>query len=165
MIISIIVAMDRSRGIAKDNRIPWHLSSDLKMFRSLTMGHHIVMGRVTYESIGRSLPGRTSIVVTRNLDYQIEDGFVTHSLQDALKLAEERGEIETYIIGGSQLYRQSIKLADVIHLTIVDTDAECDLFFPELNMEEWQETEYRQFNPDENNQFAFSYHKLQRTLT
>lgn len=165
MIISIIVAMDRSRGIAKDNRIPWHLSSDLKMFKALTMGHHIIMGRVTYESIGRPLPGRTSVVVTRNPHYQIEEGFITHSLQDALTLAEDRGEEESFIIGGSQLYRQSIKLADTIHLTIVDTEAGCDLFFPELNMDEWEETESRHFNADENNQFSFSYHKLQRTLT
>lgn len=123
------------------------------------------MGRVTYESIGRSLPGRTSIVVTRNFHYQIKDGFVVHSLQDALKLAEDRGENEAFIIGGSQLYRQSLKLADIIHLTIVDTEAECDVFFPVLNMDEWIETDHRFFNANGKNQFAFSYHKLQRSLT
>ena len=130
--------MDEQGGIGLMNRLPWHLSSDLKRFKALTMGHHILMGRKTFESIQRSLPGRTMIVVSRKRDYRVEGGYVVHSLQQGLDLAERREESEVFIIGGGQIFSQAIGLADRIYLTRVHTIAGCDVFFPEYDEASWQ---------------------------
>jgi dihydrofolate reductase len=134
----LIVAMDEQRGIGLHNRLPWHLSSDLKRFKTLTMGHHILMGRKTFESINRSLPGRTMIVVTRKADYCPEGCLMASSLQAGLTLAESQGESEIFIIGGGQIFAQAIKFADRIYLTLLHTIAGCDVFFPEYDEEAWQ---------------------------
>lgn len=141
MRISIIVAMDEQRGIGLQNRLPWHLSADLKRFKALTMGHHILMGRKTFESINRILPGRTMIVVTRRAGYRPEGCLVANTLQEGLALAESRGESELFIIGGGQIFAQAIKLADHIYLTLVHTVVGCDVFFPEYDEASWQETD------------------------
>ncbi len=141
MRISIIVAMDEQRGIGLQNRLPWHLSADLKRFKALTMGHHILMGRKTFESINRILPGRTMIVVTRRAGYRPEGCLVANTLQEGLALAESRGESELFIIGGGQIFAQAIKLADRIYLTLVHTVVGCDVFFPKYDEASWQETD------------------------
>src|SRR5262245_52323986 len=104
VLVSIIVAMDRKAGIGADNKLPWRLSADLKRFRELTMGHHIIVGRKTFESIGKPLPGRRMIVVTRDRSYEAEGCDVVHSVQDAIELARGRGESEAFICGGAEIY-------------------------------------------------------------
>jgi dihydrofolate reductase len=138
MLKSLIVAMDEQGGIGLKNSLPWHLSSDLKRFKILTMGHHILMGRKTFESINRSLPGRTMIVVSRQKGYHVEGVYVVHSLQQGFDLAERREESEVFIIGGGQIFAQAIDLADRIYLTRVHTIAGCDVFFPKYDETFWQ---------------------------
>jgi dihydrofolate reductase len=126
------------------------------------MGHHLIMGRVTYESIGRLLPGRTMIVITRQQGYQAPGCLVTHTIKDALDLAEKRGETEAFIIGGAQIYSQSLHLVERLYLTRVHTRTACDVSFPELELEEWQEME-RQYHPaDENNEYSYTYSVLEK---
>jgi len=139
MIVSLIVAMDNSRGIGKDNTLPWHISSDLRRFKRVTMGHHLIMGRITYESIGRALPGRTNIVVTRDLSYKAEGCLVVHSLGKAFQQVEMKGDEEVFVIGGEQVFEQVIDDADRIYLTEVDTEVDADVYFPEFEETEWQE--------------------------
>lgn len=138
MIISLIAAIDEQLGIGKDGRLPWHLSSDLKRFKQLTMGHHIVMGRKTYETIGRALPGRIMIVLTRQQDYHPIDSLVMHSIKDAIRTAREAGDSELFIIGGGDIFRQTMNVADKIYLTSVHTDAQADIFFPTFDPAEWE---------------------------
>ena len=137
MIISLIVAVDEQFGIGKDNQLPWHLPSDLKRFKQLTLGHYIIMGRKTYETIGRSLPGRTMVILTRQKGYKVGDCLVVHSLDEAIRKAQHANESEVFIIGGGQIFEQAIKLANRIYLTIVHTDAHADIFFPQLDPAEW----------------------------
>lgn len=132
MLIALIVAVDENQGIGKDNRLPWHLSADLKRFKTLTMGRHLIMGRKTYESIGRPLPGRTTIIITHNHAYQAEGCLVTHSLQQAFALANTAGETQAFVIGGGEIFRQAISQADIIYLTRVHGAFDCDTFFPSL---------------------------------
>jgi dihydrofolate reductase len=162
VIISIIAAMDRKRGIGVDNKLPWRLSADLKRFRELTMGHHIIVGRKTFESIGRPLPGRRMIVVTRDRSYRAEGCDVTHSVEDAINLARERGESEVFICGGAEIYAQSIEFADRIYLTLVDAEVAADTFFPEFDEREWSERESFYQPADEKNQYPFTFKLMVR---
>ena len=129
--------MDENRGIGWENRLPWRLSTDLKRFKSLTMGHHMIMGRKTFESIGRLLPGRTMIVISRSPDFRPEGCFVFSSLPGALDFAMQRGEREAFIIGGSQVFSEALPLADRIYLTRVHGVAPADVFFPAFDVDEW----------------------------
>jgi dihydrofolate reductase len=135
--ISLIVAMAKNRVIGINNTLPWHLPPDLKHFKSLTMGHHIVMGRKTYESIGKPLPGRTSVVVTRNAGYAVSGVLVVNSLPAAIQACGDDKEI--FVIGGAELYHHAITLADRIYLTEIDADIDGDAHFPEFNRDEWHE--------------------------
>ncbi|MCI0485368.1 MAG: dihydrofolate reductase [Blastocatellia bacterium] len=163
MIVSLIVAMDCMRGIGKGNRLPWRLSSDLKRFRALTMGHHIIVGRKTFESIGRPLPGRQMIVVTRNRDFKPEGCMIAHSLEDAITLARERGESEVFISGGARIYARSLKLADRLYLTLVHAEVGADTFFPEWDEREWIEKETSYHPADEKNEYATTFKLLQKS--
>jgi len=138
MIISLIVAMDERGGIGLNNRVPWHIPADLKRFKALTMGHHLIVGRKTYESIGRALPGRTMIIITRSKDYRAEGCWVVSSLQQALRLAEERGETEAFIGGGGMIYAQALPQAERIYLTRVHTEVEADVYFPNWEPAGWR---------------------------
>jgi dihydrofolate reductase len=138
VIISLIVAMDKRGGIGKNNQLPWHLASDLRRFKQLTMGHAIVMGRKTFETIGRPLPGRGTIVVTRNKAYFSQGCMVVNSLGAAIDLALEAGEGELFIIGGGEIFQQAIGLAEKIYITTVHTDAKADVFFPKFDPSEWE---------------------------
>ena len=157
MLISLIAALDRRRGIGKDNQLPWRLPADLKHFRELTTGHHIITGRKTFESIGKPLPGRTTIIITRNQDYSAEGCFITHSLADALTLARTRGEQEAFIIGGAEIYAQALPQADRLYLTLVEAEVEADAFFPAWNESEWRVTETSEYGANEKNSFRFTF--------
>ncbi len=138
MIISLIVAMDELGGIGKENRLPWHLPSDLKRFKKLTMGHHIVMGRKTFETIGKPLPGRLMLVVTRNKDISPEGCIVVDSLGAAIDLAKADRENELFIIGGGKIFTQAIALADKMYITTVHAYVDADVWFPKFNPADWE---------------------------
>lgn len=133
--LSLIVAMARNRVIGRDGKLPWHLSADLKRFRALTWGHHIIMGRKTWESIDRPLPGRVSVVVTRNKAYPATGATVVSSLAEALVLAHE--DSEAFVIGGGEMYREALPLVDRIYLTELLADYPGDAWFPPLAPGEW----------------------------
>jgi len=160
MQLSIIVAMDANRVIGNNNQLPWHLPADLHHFRQITMGKPILMGRKTWESIGRPLPGRTSIVITRDRNYVAEGCIVVHSVDEALRAA--RGHDEVMVIGGEQLYRQVLPDADVLYLTLVEGDFTGDAFFPELAHAQWREVERSAHAADEKNAHACSFVRLER---
>lgn len=162
MIISLIVAMDEQRGIGLDGGIPWHLPADLKRFKTLTMGHHLIMGRKTYESIGNPLPGRTMIIVTRNPNYQPDGCLVAHSLQAALEFARMGSESEVFVIGGGELFAEAIDLAEQIYLSLVHASLPADTFFPLISVEEWQEIESELVPADDKNKYAFTFKVLRR---
>ena len=162
MIISIIAAVDECGGIGVQNSLPWRLKADQKRFKRLTMGHHLIMGRKPYETIGRPLSGRTSIVVTRNPDYYQSDCLVTHSVEDALSIAEISQEDEAFVIGGGDIFDQSLHLADCLYLTIVHTCAQADVFFPVYKPEAWIEN-WSSYHPaDEDNQYPSTFRLLER---
>lgn len=163
MLISLIVAMDEDRGIGKDGRVPWRLSADLRRFKALTMGHHLIVGRKTWESIGRPLPGRKMVIVTRSLAYQPENCpeiAVVHSLGAALELARQSGEDEAFIGGGGEIYSQALPLADRIYLTTVHTRAGCDVFFPAFDPAGWVEVERLEQGANEGNEFTYTFQCL-----
>ena len=137
MILSILVAVDEGGGIGYQNRLPWHLSADLKRFKKLTMGHHLLVGRKTYQSIGGPLPGRKMMVLSRQSDFPVEGGDLVGSPEEALDLARSRGEDELFIIGGFGLFETFLPTADHLYLTRVHTEAEADVFFPDWNENDW----------------------------
>jgi dihydrofolate reductase len=136
--LSIIVAVAKNRVIGINNTLPWYLPEDLKRFRALTMGHHIIMGRKTYDSLGRLLPGRTTVIVTRNKDYKVEGALIAHSLQDAIGLC--KADDEVFLIGGAELYQEGLKLSNKLYITEIVLDVEGDAYFPEYSSNEWQES-------------------------
>ena len=162
MILSLIVAMDEKGGIGIANRLPWHLSADLRRFKALTMGHHIIMGRKTYESIGKPLPGRTNVVITRDPNYRADGCLVVHSLDEALRAAQERSEDEAFITGGRQIFTQSIHMADRIYLTQVHAEVMADVYFPDFDLSEWVEQESVYHEYDEKNDYPFTAKVLVR---
>lgn len=158
--LSLIVAMAKNRVIGADNRIPWHLPSELKLFKDVTMGHHIIMGRRTWESINRLLPGRTMVIVTRQHNYRAPGAIIVHSLEEAL--AASAADDEVFVIGGAELFRESLPRADRLHLTIVDAAPEGDTYMPEIDWSAWQETTSRSSPADERNPLAFRYTRYER---
>jgi dihydrofolate reductase len=137
--LSVIVAIAQNGVIGNNNALPWHLPEDLKRFKALTMGHHIIMGRKTYESLGRLLPGRTTVIVTRNKNYKVEGTLIVHSLEAALVLCA--GDVEPFLIGGAELYKDGLKLASKLYITEVHAAYEGDAYFSEINLSEWQLSE------------------------
>jgi dihydrofolate reductase len=160
--ITLIAAMARNRAIGFDGGMPWHLPAELKHFKASTMGKPIVMGRKTWQSIGRALPGRQNIVVTRKRAYQAEGCTVVPSFDQAMEAAV--GE-EVMIIGGGQLYRQALPLADRMILTLVDCEPEADTWFPEWNKDEWREISRRSQVADDNNELAYKVLTLEKSNT
>jgi dihydrofolate reductase len=137
MKISLIVAMARNRTIGVNNTLPWRCPEDLKHFRALTMGHHIIMGRKTYDSIGKLLPGRTTVIVTRNVELKIADCLMANSLLSAINTCTKDDEI--FIVGGAELYAQAIPLVDTLYITEIQQDVEGDAHFPAFDMRAWRE--------------------------
>ena len=136
--ISIIVAMAQNRTIGINNTLPWRCPEDLRHFKTLTMGHHMIMGRKTFDSIGKPLPGRTTVVVTRNPELKIDGCIVTHSLDEAI--AACAGDDEIFIVGGAELYAQALPLAETIYLTEIQQEVTGDAHFPAFHLTEWRET-------------------------
>jgi len=136
--LSVIVAVANNNVIGLDNTLPWHLPEDLKRFRALTTGHHIIMGRKTYESLGRLLPGRTTVIVTRNPQYKIEGALIAHSLEAAMALC--RNDDEAFLIGGAELYQHGLDLANKLYMTEIAIEVKGDAHFPALDMSQWQES-------------------------
>jgi len=160
--LSIIVATAEKGVIGKDNQLIWHLPEDLKMFRRLTTGHVIIMGRKTFESIGKPLPNRTSIIISRNTDYLVEGCIVVGSLEEAIEKAKEIETEEAFIIGGAQIYALALDMADTVYLTQVHHNFEGDAFFPVLDTNIWTETERKSFQPDEKHAYAFDFVTLEK---
>ena len=160
MRISLVVAMARNRVIGRDNALPWRLPADLAHFKRVTMGHPVVMGRRTYESIGRPLPGRKNIVVSRNPDFTAPGVTVVPSLEAAWKAAGDAGEVS--VIGGTTLFEETLPIADTIHLTEVEADVEGDTWFPEFDRGEWTETEVARHPADARNAYPIRILRLDR---
>ena len=163
--VSIIVAADERDGIGYRGRIPWHLPADLRRFKSLTMGHHLIMGRRTFESIGGALPGRTTIVLSRDPGYRAEGCLTARSLAEALELAAARGEREAFICGGATVYREALGAADTLYLTRVHAEFQADTRFPGFDPARWVQVA-AEFHPsDAENPYPFTfleYHKAKR---
>lgn len=151
--LSIIVAVATNRIIGNKNTLPWHLPEDLKRFRALTTGHHIIMGRKTYESLNRLLPDRTTVIVTRNPDYRVAGALIANSLQQAIQLCGEDEEV--FLIGGAELYRDGLKLASKLYMTEIDAAFEGDAFFPEFDQTEWQEASREQHTSAQGLNFSY----------
>ena len=171
--------MAQNRAIGKNNQLLWHLPADLKHFKAITTGHAVVMGRKTYESIGRPLPNRTNIVISRNADFKAEGCLVVNSLEEAIKECKAKSEkvkegnlentlhftlspFTLFIIGGAEIYRQALPLTDKIYLTEVKVDLEGDAYFPELRTEEWKEIARNAHTADEKNQYDYDFVELVR---
>lgn len=161
MIVSIIVAVANNNAIGGNNQLLWHISADLKLFKKITSGHAIVMGRKTYESIGRPLPNRQNIVITRNRELSLPGADVVESVDAAKAIA--KGE-ELFIIGGGEIYSQAMSLADRIYLTRVWADYKADTFFPEIDMSIWKEVSREDF-PAEGDTPAYSFILLEKKIS
>ncbi len=162
MKISCIVAMTQNRVIGHGNQIPWYLPADLKYFKKITSGHAVIMGRNCFESIGRPLPNRTNIVVSRDAFFIASSCIVVRSLEEALHTAHELNEEEIFIIGGGQIYEQTLELWDKLYLTLVDCDCEGDVFFPVINEDEWICTYDEPGTKDEKNHFDHRFMVYER---
>ena len=158
--ITIIAAAASNNALGKDNKLIWHLSKDLQHFKTLTNGHAVIMGRKTFESMPRALPNRTNIVITRQSDYQSVNITVTSSLSEALTIA--KNDPRPFIIGGGEIYKQSMSVADEIELTRVHADFDADTFFPEINPHEWKEVWREEHPADERHTYAFTFLRYQK---
>ena len=157
MLVSLIVAMDEAGVIGRDNALPWRLPDDLKRFKALTLGKPVLMGRKTFESIGKPLAGRRMIIVTRDPDYKITGCVTAHSIRDAIELARDQGETELFICGGAEVYAQTLELAERLYLTQVHADCDADTFFPELDRDDWIEQSAEPHAADEKNDYPFTF--------
>ncbi len=162
MRIALIVAMAENRVIGRNNQLPWRIPADLRHFKALTLGKPVIMGRKTYESIGRPLPGRDNIVVTADSGYQAEGCQVVHSVVQALEAAGSCEE--AMIIGGANLYRQTLENADRLYLTLVKAEPEGDTWFPEIELQQWREIERQAHTADESNEYDYDFVVLERAL-
>lgn len=156
MIISLIVAADENNAIGNQNQLLCHLPADLKYFKSTTTGHHIVMGRKTYESVGRPLPNRVNVIISRNPDLIIDGCVVKASLEEAITFAKEAGETELFITGGGTIYEQALPIANKVYLTRIHNSFTADTFFPDLG-EEWKLKQDELHEADERNAYAYSF--------
>jgi dihydrofolate reductase len=158
--ISIIVAIDEHKAIGKDNQLLWHLPNDLKFFKKTTSGHPIIMGRKTYDSIGKPLPNRKNIIITRNKDLKIEGAEVYTSLTEALKnVAEEK---EVFIIGGAEIYKQALPISDKIYLTQVHHQFEADTYLDGFDQSDWKTVHQEDYFKDEKHLYDYSFVLLQK---
>jgi len=159
MIVSIVVAIAENYAIGKNNQLLWHMPADLKHFKNITTGHTVIMGRKTYDSVGKPLPNRRNIIVTRQ-DIKIEGCEVVKSIEDALALCANEDEV--FIVGGAEIYKLAMSKTDRIYLTIIHHSFDADTLFPEIDYMEWKETEREDHQPDERNKFPYSFITLER---
>ena len=169
-IISIIVAMDEKRGIGKENKLMWRLPNELSRFKKITMGHPIIMGRITHESIGRVLPGRLNIVISRKSEHNLSDEntqntncIFVNSLGTALELAKQNDQHEIFIIGGAELYRESLGRANRLYLTRVCASVEGDTSLPDIEWNNWQLVESEDHDANEKNEHAYRFETYDRS--
>lgn len=162
MAVALIVGLSDNYCIGNNNQLPWRQSADLQRFKRLTMGKPVIMGRKTYESIGKPLPGRANIIVTRNQDYQAEGCIIEHSLEQAVE--DHLHLPEFFIIGGEQIFKEALPLADRMYLTWIRTQIEGDAFFPKWSTRDWREVEREDHEADEKNDYDYSFVKLERRL-
>ncbi len=158
---TIVVAMGKNREIGVDNQLLWHLPKDLKHFKEITSGHPIIMGRKTYESIGKPLPNRTNIVVSRKKDWFEEGILIVGSLKEALKFAKKIDE-NVFVIGGGNIYEQTIDLVDKLEVTLVDAELNADTFFPKINEKIWRKKDEICHEKDEKNNYNFCFQTFER---
>lgn len=159
--LTMIVAAGENNEIGKNNKLIWHLKDDLKRFKALTSGHHIIMGRKTFESFPKPLPNRTHIVISRQKNYQLPEGvLLVNSIEDAIDAAS--GDHQPFIIGGGEIYKQAMPFASKIELTRVHATFDADTFFPEMNRDEWKETASKVHDNDEHHNHAFSFLTYER---
>lgn len=158
--LSIIVAMAKNRVIGANGKIPWYLPDELRLFKRLTMGHHIIMGRRTFESIGRLLPGRTTVIITRQAGYAVAGAKVADSLEHAIGACT--GDDEIFVIGGAEIYRSALPLAGRIYLTLVDAEPAGDAYMPEFDQSVWRELSSELFAADDTHAFTYRYSVLER---
>lgn len=155
MRIAIVAAMGENRAIGLGNGLPWRMPADLKYFKSLTMGHHLIMGRKTFDTVGKPLPGRPTIVVTRQPDLAIEGVTVVNSLDAALELVSEMDEV--FIAGGAEIYRLALEVADRIYLTLIHHSFDADTFFPAFDESQWRLVSRTDYAADEKNPHPYSF--------
>jgi dihydrofolate reductase len=160
VIISIVAAMAENHVIGRHNKLPWHLPADLKHFKHLTLGKPVAMGRKTFESIGKPLPGRTNIVITSNPEYPADNCIIVHSLDEALNAATSSKEL--MVIGGASFYQQALPLADRMYLTLVHGSFAGDAYFPQYNEQEWQQVNRSDHGADERNPVPYSFIEMRR---
>lgn len=154
--LTLIAATSTNNALGKDNQLVWHLPDDFKRFKSLTSGHYIIMGRKTFESFPKPLPNRTHVIITRQKNYEAPEGcIVVPSLEKAIEVCPKNDEV--YIIGGGEIYKQSIDIADKVELTRVHTTVEADAFFPEINPEKWKIVFEEHHEKDEKHAFDFTF--------
>lgn len=159
MIVTIVAAIAENYAIGKNNQLLWHMPADLKHFKQITTGHTVIMGRKTYDSVGKPLPNRRNIVVTRQ-DIRIEGCEVVKSVDQALELCA--GQHEVFIVGGAEIYKLALSKTDRIYLTIIHHSFDADTLFPQINYKEWKETSREDHQPDERNKFPYSFITLER---
>ena len=164
MSASLIVAVAANGAIGKEGDLPWRLPADLRHFRRLRMGRHLIIGRRTWESVGMILPGRTMVVVTRDLKYRpgVEGVLVAHSLKDALRLAE--ADDEPFVAGGAALYREAFDIVDRMYLTRIDAELEADTFFPDFDAEQWRVIAEENHDPDDKNLYPYTFLTMERVV-
>ncbi len=153
----MIVAASENNAIGKDNKLPWHQPADLKFFKNTTWGMPIIMGRKTFEAMGKALPGRTNIVITSNIDWQSEGATVVQSIDKALLAAEETNCKEAFITGGGEIFKQTMSIAEKIYLTRIHADIEGDVFFPEIDESIWMKDFEKELKADEKNKLDMSF--------
>jgi dihydrofolate reductase len=160
--ITVIAAIAKNYALGKDNDLIWHLPADLKRFKKVTTGHYILMGRNTYESIGKPLPNRTTIIITRNKNYFKEGCLIANSLEEAIEMAKK--EAQVFIIGGAQIYKETIAkdLAEQLDITLVHNEFEADVYFPEIDTKIWKEVAREDFKADEKNEHDYSFISYQK---
>ncbi len=161
--ITIVVAMGLNNQIGNDNQLLWHLPKDLKHFKEITSGHPIIMGRKTYESIGKPLPNRTNIVVSRKTDWFQEGILIVGSIKEAIKFAKKIDE-NIFILGGGNIYEQTINIVDKLEVTLVKADLPADTFFPKIDEKVWQKTNEICHEKDEKNEFDMCFQTFERRI-
>ena len=158
MNLTIIAAMSQNRVIGRNNDLAWHLPDDLKRFKDLTRGHHVIMGRKTFESVGRPLPGRTNIVVTNQKDYKAPGCIIVHTLKEAIQKAEN--DSQPFVIGGGKIY--ALPISDTLELTYIHAEVEGDTYFPEVDTNKWQIVAKESHQADDQHEYAFDFLTYQR---
>lgn len=166
MTISIIAAVASNNIIGRDNKLPWHMPADLKWFKKLTMGHHVLMGRKTFEEFRKPLPGRVNVVITRNPNWSADGVAIARSVDEAISKAEAAGDAEIFIIGGAEIFAQVLHRADRMYITRIHAEPEGDTFFPEFDdVNEWKLVDAEHCEADEKNAYPYSFLTYERHAT